>query len=105
VKRGKEGLSKIMYENNETMADQLLTCLQNADSAPDETLPNTGVSLEWERILSPMFIKSERYGTRSSTVLLMTDEEICYKERIYAKEGINDQQYTVNYSPLKIPKN
>lgn len=95
VKRGKERLSKIMCENNETMVDQLMACLQNTDPAPDEILPNTGVSLEWERILSPMFIKSESYGTRSSTVLLMTDEEVYYNERVYSKEGINDQQYTI----------
>lgn len=95
VKRGKERLSKIMCENNETMVDQLMAYLQNTDPAPDEILPNTGVSLEWERILSPMFIKSESYGTRSSTVLLMTDEEVYYNERVYSEEGINDQQYTI----------
>lgn len=95
VKHGKERLSKIMCENNETMVDQLMASLQNTDPAPDEILPNTGVSLEWERILSPMFIKSESYGTRSSTVLLMTDEEVYYNERVYSKEGINDQQYTI----------
>jgi uncharacterized protein with NRDE domain len=29
------------------------------------------VGLEWERILSPIFISSPAYGTRSSTLLLM----------------------------------
>jgi uncharacterized protein with NRDE domain len=41
--------------------------------APDTELPNTGVSLEWERWLSPMFIEAPGYGTRSSTVLLVSD--------------------------------
>ena len=36
----------------------------------DERLPRTGVSLEWERILSAAFVRSQDYGTRSSTVLL-----------------------------------
>jgi uncharacterized protein with NRDE domain len=29
------------------------------------------VGLEWERVLSPVFISSPSYGTRSSTVLLV----------------------------------
>jgi uncharacterized protein with NRDE domain len=36
---------------------------------PDEALPRTGVSLEWERLLSAAFVKAPGYGTRSSTVL------------------------------------
>jgi len=40
-------------------------------AAPDDALPDTGVGLEWERILSPALIRTERYGTRSSAVLLV----------------------------------
>jgi len=40
-------------------------------AAPDDSLPDTGVGLEWERILSPALIKTERYGTRSSAVLMI----------------------------------
>jgi uncharacterized protein with NRDE domain len=36
---------------------------------PDHALPRTGVSLEWERLLSAAFVKAPGYGTRSSTVL------------------------------------
>ncbi|RPJ21945.1 MAG: hypothetical protein EHM26_02600, partial [Desulfobacteraceae bacterium] len=35
----------------------------------------TGVPIEWERILSPIFITSPTYGTRSSTVLLIDKED------------------------------
>lgn len=38
---------------------------------PDTALPRTGVSLEWERLLSAAFVKAPGYGTRSSTVLIM----------------------------------
>lgn len=41
-------------------------------SAPDKDLPDTGVSLEWERWLSPIFIDAPGYGTRCSTVLLVS---------------------------------
>lgn len=95
VEHGKEVLSKIIGNNEAEMTEELLDMLQNADPFPDENLPNTGVSLELERILSPLFIKSDGYGTRSSTVLLMTDEEIQYKERVYGEEGIKDRLYTI----------
>lgn len=36
---------------------------------PDQALPATGVSLEWERLLSAAFIHSPDYGTRCSTVI------------------------------------
>jgi uncharacterized protein with NRDE domain len=35
----------------------------------DENLPSTGVPIEWERLLSAVFVKSESYGTRASTVV------------------------------------
>jgi uncharacterized protein with NRDE domain len=95
VTRGKAGLLKILSNTKEPIIDPLLNLLQNADQSLDEDLPNTGISLEWERMLSPMFIKSDSYGTRSSTVLLMNDDEIYYKERTHSKEGINDKEYMI----------
>lgn len=95
VQRGKEGLTRILNESNQEIVEQLLLLLKNADPAPDELLPKTGVSLEWERILSPMFIQSEGYGTRSSTVLLMSDDESYFKERVFSKKGVSEQEYTI----------
>jgi uncharacterized protein with NRDE domain len=46
-----------------------LALLADPRKAPEESLPQTGVSLEWERVLSSAFIQSPRYGTRASTVL------------------------------------
>lgn len=44
-----------------------------SDPAPfaDGLLPDTGIGPERERILSPIFIEDEGYGTRSTTVLLI----------------------------------
>lgn len=77
------------------MAERILALLRQDDPVSDDLLPDTGISLEWERLLSPVFIQSEHYGTRSSTVLLMTDKEIYVKERVYSTEGTNDRQYTI----------
>ncbi|MEF8766457.1 MAG: NRDE family protein [Candidatus Accumulibacter phosphatis] len=43
--------------------------LADQEIVPDAHLPETGVPLEWERILSAVFVRSENYGTRASTLL------------------------------------
>jgi uncharacterized protein with NRDE domain len=96
VERGRERLIKIIEGSQENLVEDLLFLLQNADPAPDHLLPKTGVSLEWERILSPLFIESEGYGTRSSTVLLASREEMTYKERVFTSDGIKDSFFTIN---------
>jgi uncharacterized protein with NRDE domain len=96
VQAGKEGLAAILNGNQEDYVEPLLTLLQKADQAPDEKLPQTGVSLELERMLSPMFIKSEGYGTRSSTVLLMDEKEIHYVERVFSFNEVNTQKYRID---------
>lgn len=93
VKKGKEGLSALLDNAEGNLAENLFTLLRNADPAPDDRLPKTGVSLEWERILSPLFIKSDGYGTRSSTVLLMSKDEIFYKERVHIGEDKQEQEF------------
>ena len=95
VQTGKEGLVSILNSNQEDLVEPLLTLLQKADQAPDEELPQTGVSLDLERLLSSMFIKSDNYGTRSSTVLLMNEQEIHYVERVFTFNEINTQKYTI----------
>jgi uncharacterized protein with NRDE domain len=95
VSKGKLGMSKIISDEGEDMVEELFNLLLNTEISPDHLLPKTGVTLEWERMLSPMFIKSKDYGTRSSTVLLMTDKDIQYVERTYLKDGIKNQEYKI----------
>jgi uncharacterized protein with NRDE domain len=83
------------YNSNRSLDERILNLLQKADPAPDEMLPHTGVALDWERILSPIFIKSEGYGTRSSTVLLISDEEISVREMVYSHDGMKDHQFSL----------
>ena len=42
--------------------------LADPSIVPDESLPDTGVPIAWERLLSAIFVNSEAYGTRASTV-------------------------------------
>jgi uncharacterized protein with NRDE domain len=47
----------------------LFDALADERPAPDDELPDTGVGLERERMLSPAFIRGGQYGTRASTVV------------------------------------
>lgn len=47
-------------------------------AAEDEVLPATGLSPEWERVLSSPFVLHERYGTRSSTLVAIEPTGRCY---------------------------
>ncbi len=49
--------------------DDLLEILTDHRVAPDHELPDTGVGLDFERLLSSRFIRSPGYGTRACTVL------------------------------------
>ncbi|RYE71903.1 MAG: hypothetical protein EOO80_21100, partial [Oxalobacteraceae bacterium] len=49
--------------------DAYFEMLADTTRAPDLRLPETGVPLEMERMLSSVCIESEEYGTRTSTVV------------------------------------
>jgi uncharacterized protein with NRDE domain len=73
VERGRTALAKLM-EKSYPSVEEGLSLLADRERFPDQHLPQTGVSIEWERALSATFIVApERgYGTRSSTVLLQS---------------------------------
>ncbi len=50
--------------------DDLFELLEDDTRADDQDLPRTGVPLDWERALSPICIRTENYGTCSSSILL-----------------------------------
>ncbi len=62
--------------------------LSNHETASDSVLPDTGVGLEWERILSPAMIVTEKYGTRCSTVLTINaGGDVAFEERSCDQRG------------------
>ncbi|MFZ5647141.1 MAG: NRDE family protein [Bacillota bacterium] len=89
VVRGKEGLSRIVGESGEVPVEKLFNLLSDRERARDEELPDTGVSLKWERLLSPMFIESETYGTRASTaVIINRSGRVLFVERSFGAGGV-----------------
>jgi len=74
VLRGKRALQQLVLETPERVsAAALFDLLTDTTVAMDRELPDTGVGLEKERWLSPLFITANQhdYGTRCSTVVLM----------------------------------
>lgn len=49
--------------------ESMMEILRDTETAPDNALPSTGLGAERERLLSPIFIAAETYGTRCSTLL------------------------------------
>ena len=62
--------------------------LRKRETAPDGVLPETGIPYIWEKRLSSMFIESEIYGTRVSTVVMVDKEgNVEVEERAYYPKG------------------
>jgi uncharacterized protein with NRDE domain len=71
--------------------------MQNDQPASQEKLPDTGIPKELEKSLSSIFIETEKYGTRSTTVLLIDKNGmVTFEERRYkphTKEVVETNQF------------
>jgi uncharacterized protein with NRDE domain len=83
VEKGKKEIQSIL-KSPVVHANDLFHVLSDDMVSPDELLPDTGVGLDLERLLSPAFIKTPGYGTRSSTVILVDyANHVSFHERVY----------------------
>lgn len=96
--KGKERLSSYMAQTDKPDVEKIFAILTDDEPAPDTHLPDTGVGLDLERMLSPMFIKTLDYGTRSATVVLVShDGTLTFAERNYEKGQFKeDHVFTFN---------
>ncbi len=86
VERGKSKLSEIFDTGQLLDSEALFAVLAERHIPQDAELPDTGVGLEWERMLSPAFIIAPNYGTRSSTLLYAgSDRKIKLIERSFER--------------------
>ena len=68
-------------------AEELFEILYDDQLATDDQLPDTGLSLDRERALSSTFIKTDAYGSRCSTVILIDkNNRVEFSERMYNLE-------------------
>jgi uncharacterized protein with NRDE domain len=69
----------------------LMELLRDETPPRDEDLPDTGVGLELERRLAPVFIRGEKYGTRAgSLVVRHADGSVALRERRFGPDAHDD---------------
>ncbi|NLN88069.1 MAG: NRDE family protein [Syntrophomonadaceae bacterium] len=88
---------KNCLRNDVIQADQLFNIMADTQQAADHELPRTGLSQEWERLLSSVFIAGENYGTRSTSILLVAkDNHVQFWEKNFIY-GNQDDADMVSY--------
>lgn len=90
-----ENLSAYVNEEDFSNIDEAYTLLRDQTKADDDILPQTGLSLEFERLLSSPFIISPDYGTRSSAMWLVNEVGQSYlHECTYNPQGIETERHS-----------
>jgi uncharacterized protein with NRDE domain len=83
VLRGKQKMEPALRQT-EIDPEKLFEILYDDQRAMHDQLPNTGLTLEREWALSSMFIKTDNYGSRCSTVILIDKtNNVLFTERVY----------------------
>ncbi|MGD9590634.1 MAG: NRDE family protein [Pyrinomonadaceae bacterium] len=83
IVRGKRSFAELI-KDGAAPKEKFFELLADQTVADDDRLPSTGVTLEQERALSPIFIKTPGYGTRCSTFLRFDRKgEWEFEERVF----------------------
>lgn len=86
VSTGKTKLAQYCLREDHINPHVLFAIHADEEIAKDEDLPDTGIGLQLERQLSPLFIKTPEYGTRSTIVLTIDqDNQVDFTERVFEK--------------------
>ncbi len=97
VAKGKTALYDHLRNAKEPDLEKLLSIMRDNTRASDEELPDTGVGLAMERMLSPIFVESSNYGTRVTTILLIDSKNrVTFLEATYDSE--NPEGFRRKYS-------
>ena len=98
-------LSSLQHPPGKTTTQPLFGLLNHREPAPDSELPNTGIGRDFEKELSPRFIisKGKRYGTRSSTVLMMAgSSDYLIAEKNWDNQGNQLDQATLRFNATEL---
>ncbi len=96
---GARGARGARGERLDALFSSLFRALGDTQPQPDDKLPQTGVPLERERVLSSPKIISSLYGTRTSTVLcVLRSGQVHWEERSFAVSGDVAQTVSEKFS-------
>ena len=86
VENGKKEFERIIGQEKEIPIDEIFQLLNDSSQPLDNVLPDTGVGMEWEKVLAPIFIKTEIYGTRASSIITIdNNDRITFIEKSFIK--------------------
>ncbi len=86
VSEGKKKFLEII-QKKEGFEEDLFLLMKNTTPYPDQTLPNTGMGIEVERLLSSLFVRAPGYGTHSTTLLTISKKgEVHFIEKSYLRQ-------------------
>jgi uncharacterized protein with NRDE domain len=101
VEKGKDMLRKIL--NIEPLRpESIFNLLFDKKPADDKQLPDTGVGLELERMLSSVFVKTDGFGTRCSTLVLINNHnQVHFVEKTYipAEDRFEENKFDFQLQP------
>jgi len=100
VEKGKAFFKNVLSKEKRINTEDIFSILADMTVPPDDLLPDTGIGLKWEQILSPLFITSDTYGTRmSSVVLIDKSHKLAFSERSFIPEESGSiKEKTLNYN-------
>lgn len=88
VEKGRIALAGLLSHSGPFDVEAAFSLLQDTEPAPDKMLPDTGVGLSWERRLSSIFIVSDVYGTRSTSLITVDNHNrVTFMERTFTPDA------------------
>jgi uncharacterized protein with NRDE domain len=97
VRRRLHGL--LEQQDPSRLLHSLLGVLEDRERSALHDLPATGLTPDWEHVLSSPFVVHPEYGTRCATIVLAdTDGRGTVRERRYASDGqaVGDTEFALN---------
>lgn len=90
VAAGTAALTSTMdMDDPDAIGAMMFSLLMDDQPAPETVLPDTGITRQREKELSPPFIRGEHYGTRTSTVVLVNATgEVFFHEKRFESGGV-----------------
>jgi uncharacterized protein with NRDE domain len=105
VTTGKAVLNSLLDADEGTLLSSLSDMLGDRTWAEDDSLPDTGLTRQRERELSPAFIMGESYGTRASTLLLVREDgHVTFRESRFGPMGKLIGVTTARFAMIDSPR-
>ena len=98
VSRGKQAVKNVIESNEEIKHDLLFPVLLDREIPDEADLAGTDTDKELERMLAPVFIVGNEFGTRSSTVLTIEGNgSVLFSERCFDSAGTEQGSVTFEF--------